>query len=107
MPGHVIRLKKGITMDPLYDISNISLASEGRRKIEWVSQRMPVLNKLYERFKSDGVFKGSTVAVSIHLEAKTAYLCLIIKRLGAEVWATGSNPFSLQIHPCSGYPDIL
>ena len=88
-------------MNPLYDVSDISLASEGRRKIDWVSQRMPVLNKLYERFKADGVFQGSTVAVSIHLEAKTAYLCLIIKRLGAEVWATGSNPFSTKDDVCA------
>jgi adenosylhomocysteinase len=88
-------------MNSSYSITDISLAPEGRRKIEWVSQRMPVLNKLHDRFQADGVFKGSTVAVSIHLEAKTAYLCLILKRLGADVWATGSNPFSTKDDVCA------
>jgi adenosylhomocysteinase len=79
-----------------YHIADINKAPEGRRKIEWISGRMPVLNSLYERFLKKGTFKGKTVAVSIHLEAKTAYLCLILKRLGADVWATGSNPFSTK-----------
>jgi adenosylhomocysteinase len=88
-------------MNDVYDITDISLAEEGRRKIEWVSHRMPVLNKLCERFQGDGVFQGKTIAVSIHLEAKTAYLCLVLKKLGADVWATGSNPFSTKDDVCA------
>ncbi len=88
-------------MNTAYDITDISLAAEGRRKIEWVSRRMPVLNKLCDRFQGDGVFQGKTVAVSIHLEAKTAYLCLVLKKLGANVWATGSNPFSTKDDVCA------
>lgn len=88
-------------MNDVFDVTDISLADEGRRKIEWVSQRMPVLNKLCDRFQGDGVFRGKMVAVSIHLEAKTAYLCLILKKLGAEVWATGSNPFSTKDDVCA------
>jgi adenosylhomocysteinase len=88
-------------MNAVYDITDISLEDEGRRKIEWVSHKMPVLNKLCDRFQGDGVFRGKTVAVSIHLEAKTAYLCLILKKLGAEVWATGSNPFSTKDDVCA------
>jgi adenosylhomocysteinase len=88
-------------MNAIYDIADISLADEGRRKIEWVSHRMPVLNKLRAQFQGDGVFQDKTVAVSIHLEAKTAYLCLILKKLGAAVWATGSNPFSTKDDVCA------
>jgi adenosylhomocysteinase len=57
---------------------------------------MPVLNRLADKVHEDKMFQGKKVAVSIHLEAKTAYLCLILQRLGAEVWATGSNPFSTK-----------
>lgn len=88
-------------MNDGFHIADISLAPEGERKIKWVSSRMPVLNNLCDRFLNDGVFKGRTVAVSIHLEAKTAYLCLILKKLGANVWATGSNPFSTKDDVCA------
>ena len=77
-------------------VADLRLAPEGRRKIAWVSGRMPVLNRLRDRFQKDGVFRGTTVAVSVHLEAKTAYLCLVLRDLGADVWATGSNPFSTK-----------
>jgi adenosylhomocysteinase len=83
-------------MNNTYRIKDKSLACEGERKIEWVAGRMPVLNRLANKFHEDKVFHGKKVAVSIHLEAKTAYLCLILQRLGAEVWATGSNPFSTK-----------
>jgi adenosylhomocysteinase len=88
-------------MNSHYDVTDMTLADEGRRKIEWISHRMPVLNTLCTRFQGDGVFQNKTVAVSIHLEAKTAYLCLILKKLGAEVWATGSNPFSTKDDVCA------
>jgi adenosylhomocysteinase len=77
-------------------VADLLLAPEGHRKIAWVSTRMPVLNRLRDRFQQDGLFRGTTVAVSVHLEAKTAYLCLVLRDLGAEVWATGSNPFSTK-----------
>lgn len=83
-------------------IADPNLAPEGLRKIEWVSSRMPVLNRLFDRFDAKGTFRGTTVAVSVHLEAKTAYLCLILKRLGADVWATGSNPFSTKDDVAAG-----
>jgi adenosylhomocysteinase len=83
-------------------IANPNLAPEGLRNIEWVSSRMPVLNRLFDRFDAKGTFRGVTVAVSVHLEAKTAYLCLILKKLGADVWATGSNPFSTKDDVAAG-----
>lgn len=83
-------------MNNTYCIKDISLSQEGERKIAWVADRMPVLNRLAKKFQEDGIFEGNKIAVSIHLEAKTAYLCLILQKLGAEVWVTGSNPFSTK-----------
>ncbi len=87
---------KDTAMKQEFLVANPDLAPEGRRKIEWVAPRMPVLNRLCDRFRADDVFQGRTLAVSVHLEAKTAYLCLVMKKLGADVWATGSNPFSTK-----------
>ncbi len=83
-------------MNNTYSIKDISLAQEGARKIAWVAERMPVLNRLTVKFQEDGIFQGKKVAVAIHLEAKTAYLCLILQQLGAQVWVTGSNPYSTK-----------
>jgi adenosylhomocysteinase len=79
-----------------YAIRDIDLAPEGEVLIEWVAKWMPVLNSLYEKFKEPGVFKNKKIALCIHLESKTAYLALIIKKLGAEVWITSSNPLSTK-----------
>jgi adenosylhomocysteinase len=79
-----------------YIIRDINLAPEGAVLIEWVAKWMPVLNSLYEKYKEPGVFKNKKIALCIHLEAKTAYLALIIKKLGAEVWITSSNPLSTK-----------
>jgi adenosylhomocysteinase len=57
---------------------------------------MPVLNNIREEFERDRPFDGTRVALSIHLEAKTAYLAEVIKAGGAEVAVTGSNPLSTQ-----------
>lgn len=79
-----------------YFVKDIALASKGEIQIKWVSKWMPVLDGLYEKFKATGSFKNKKVALCIHLEAKTAYLALIIKKLGAEVWVTSSNPLSTK-----------
>ena len=55
-------------------IRDINLATEGRKKIDWVSNFMPTLNTLGDRFEAEQTFKGQTIVVSVHLEAKTAYL---------------------------------
>jgi adenosylhomocysteinase len=83
-------------MNEAFRVRDIGQANEGRRKISWVAKRMPVLHRLRDKYAVDKVFDGATVAVSVHLEAKTAYLCLVMKALGADVWATGSNPFSTK-----------
>ena len=77
-------------------IKDISLAPEGHRKIDWVEQFMPALNTLCEEFVKQQTFKGKTVVVSVHLEAKTAYLSTVLHKAGADVVVTGSNPLSTQ-----------
>lgn len=81
---------------PDYIVRDINLAPGGRLKIEWVRAHMPVLNAIREEFERDRPFEGLRVALSIHLEAKTAYLAEVIRAGGAEVAITGSNPLSTQ-----------
>ncbi|APT71432.1 S-adenosyl-L-homocysteine hydrolase [Thermosipho sp. 1063] len=66
----------------------------GIKKIEWVSNYMPLLNYLQKNYK--GVLDGIKITMAIHLEAKTAYLAITLKKLGAEVFVTGCNPLSTQ-----------
>ncbi|RED65768.1 adenosylhomocysteinase [Cohnella lupini] len=78
-----------------------SLASEGKLKIDWVQAHMPVLNQIRKEFERDQPFKGLRVAISLHLEAKTAYLAKVVQAGGAEVVITGSNPLSTQDDVCA------
>ena len=84
------------------EIRDEKLAPSGRRKIDWVRDHMPVLRSIDEDFKKTKPFKGLKVALSIHLEAKTAYLATVIRDGGAEVYATGSNPLSTQDDVAAG-----
>ncbi len=68
----------------------------GRVKIEWVSRYMKLLNLLREKFSKEKPLAGFRIGISIHLEAKTAYLALTLSSLGAKVAITGSNPLSTQ-----------
>lgn len=78
------------------DIKNINLAKSGHDKINWVKSYMPVLNEIRKQFEKELPFKGKKISMSIHLEAKTAYLALTLKAGGAEVYITGCNPLSTQ-----------
>jgi adenosylhomocysteinase len=78
------------------EIRNIDLWESGARKIEWVRRNMCLLRSIEEDFKRDKPFSGLKVALSIHLEAKTAYLCKVLAAGGAEMYVTGSNPLSTQ-----------
>ena len=80
----------------MYDILDISLAPSGRDKIDWVRDNMPLLRSYEEEFVKTRPFEGVRLALSIHLEAKTAYLCKVLLAGGAEMYVTGSNPLSTQ-----------
>ncbi|TCZ75542.1 adenosylhomocysteinase [Paenibacillus albiflavus] len=82
-------------------VADLTLAHEGHLKIDWAKAHMPVLNKIREEFEREQPFKGLKVAISLHLEAKTAYLAKVIKAGGADVIITGSNPLSTQDDVCA------
>ncbi len=77
-------------------IRDITLAESGARKIEWVRRNMPLLRSIEEDFRRDQPFAGIKVTLSVHLEAKTAYLCKVLAAGGAQMAITGSNPLSTQ-----------
>ena len=77
-------------------IKDINLAPSGELKIKWVERNMPVLRGIGEDFRRTKPFAGLRVALSVHLEAKTAYLCRVMEMGGAEMYVTGSNPLSTQ-----------
>jgi adenosylhomocysteinase len=69
---------------------------QGRSKIDWAYSRMPLLNQLRGRFLQERPFAGKRISMSIHLEAKTACLAVLLRDGGAQVHVTGSNPLSTQ-----------
>jgi adenosylhomocysteinase len=79
-----------------YIVRDINLAPAGQAKIDWVKEHMPVLRTIEEEMAPRQPLKGKKIIVTMHLEAKTAYLGLVLKKLGAEVVMTGSNPLSTQ-----------
>jgi adenosylhomocysteinase len=87
-------IEESIVRDP-------ALAPEGHRKIGWVARHTPVLNAIFEERLSDGSLAGQRVAMAIHLEAKTAYLAILLSEAGADVTVSGSNPLSTQDDVCA------
>lgn len=78
------------------EIRDLSLYPAGEQKIQWVAGYMPLLSSLARDFAESRPFAGPRVALSVHLEAKTAYLCRVLQAGGAEMFVTGSNPLSTQ-----------
>ena len=78
------------------EIRNVDLWQDGQIKIDWVKANMPLLRSLEEEFSATKPFKNIKIALSVHLEAKTAYLCKVLAAGGAEMFVTGSNPLSTQ-----------
>ena len=82
-------------------IKDISLAKSGWDKINWVKSYMPILNSINKRFSEEKPFAGKKISMSIHLEAKTAYLCKVLAAGGAQMSVTGSNNLSTQDDICA------
>lgn len=78
------------------EIRDINLAESGERKIEWVKRNCDLLRTLEKEFSETKPFTGKKIALSVHLEAKTAYLCKVLAAGGAQMYVTGSNPLSTQ-----------
>jgi adenosylhomocysteinase len=79
-----------------HDVKNIALAAEGRLKIEWAEQSMPVLRQVRERFAKEQPLKGIRLGACLHVTTETAVLMLTLKAGGAQVSLCASNPLSTQ-----------
>lgn len=80
----------------MYEVRDINLAPAGERKIQWAAAHMPVLQSIAAEFAQTKPLRGLRVALSVHMEAKTAYLCRVMAAAGAEMHVTGCNPLSTQ-----------
>ncbi|MDF2750604.1 MAG: ahcY [Gaiellaceae bacterium] len=79
-----------------YDVKDLALAAEGKRKIEWADRQMPVLAAIRERFESEQPLAGHRVAACLHVTTETANLMRTLKAGGADVVLCASNPLSTQ-----------
>ncbi len=79
-----------------YDIKDINLASEGKKRIEWADNDMPVLQQVREDFARDKPLKGRKMSACLHMTAETANLARALKAGGADLVLCASNPLSTQ-----------
>jgi adenosylhomocysteinase len=79
-----------------HDIKNLKLAKEGKQRIEWAKQSMPVLKRIQKRFSKEKPLKGVRVAACLHVTTETAALMQTLKAGGAKVKLCASNPLSTQ-----------
>lgn len=79
-----------------YDIKNTKFAKEGKLRIEWANQSMPVLNRIRKRFHREKPLKGKRIAACLHVTTETASLMQTLKAGGAKVVLCASNPLSTQ-----------
>ncbi len=79
-----------------YDVKDLKLAKEGKLKVEWAAEEMPVLALIAERFKKEKPLKGITIAACLHVTTETANLAITLKEGGANVVLCASNPLSTQ-----------
>ncbi|MBR3457514.1 MAG: adenosylhomocysteinase, partial [Selenomonadaceae bacterium] len=77
-------------------IRDIKLAPSGHDKINWVKNFMPVMAAIDKEYSESKPFAGKKIVITLHLEAKTAYMAQVFQHAGAEVAVTGSNPLSTQ-----------
>src|SRR4030042_5398097 len=79
-----------------YDIKDANLAAQGKLKIEWAGQQMPVLQKIKERFTKEKPLKGLKLGACLHVTSETANLMVTLKEAGASLALCASNPYSTQ-----------
>ena len=82
--------------DNNHDVKDVSLATQGRFKIEWAEQEMPVLRLIRERFAKEKPLKGIRIAACLHVTSETANLVHTLQEGGADVRLCASNPLSTQ-----------
>jgi len=79
-----------------YDVKDLSLAEEGKIRIEWADNDMPVLSKIRERFKKEKPLNNLNMSACLHITAETANLARTLKAGGANLYLCASNPLSTQ-----------
>lgn len=79
-----------------YDVKDLNLAAEGKKRIEWADNNMPVLKEIRNRFEKDLPIKGKKMAACLHVTAETANLARTLKAGGADLVLCASNPLSTQ-----------
>ena len=79
-----------------YDIKDLGLSDEGKRRIEWADHNMPVLQRIRERFAAEKPLSGFHMSACLHVTAETANLARTLKAGGAELYLCASNPLSTQ-----------
>jgi adenosylhomocysteinase len=79
-----------------YDVKDLTLANQGRMRIEWAANQMPVLKLISERFEKEKPLSGKRIAACLHVTAETANLMLTLKAGGATLALCASNPLSTQ-----------
>jgi adenosylhomocysteinase len=79
-----------------HDVTDLALAAEGVRRIEWAEREMPVLRQIRERFEREQPLAGLRIGACLHVTTETANLARTLKAGGAEVHLAASNPLSTQ-----------
>ncbi len=79
-----------------YDVKDLALAAQGKKRIDWADQSMPVVRKIRDRFAKEKPLKGVTMAACLHVTTETANLVRTLKAGGATVYLCASNPLSTQ-----------
>ncbi|MDZ7263380.1 MAG: adenosylhomocysteinase [candidate division KSB1 bacterium] len=79
-----------------YDIKNIDLAPQGKKRIEWADHDMPVLGLVRERFEKERPLRGNKMSACLHITAETANLARTLQAGGADIVLCASNPLSTQ-----------
>ncbi len=78
------------------DVKDLALAEQGKRRIEWANQHMPVLQLIRKRFIKEQPLKGVRMSACLHVTSETANLAITLRDGGADVVLCGSNPLSTQ-----------
>jgi len=79
-----------------YDVKDLSLASKGKKKIEWAGRYMPVLRLIKEKFAKEKPLRGVKISACLHVTSETGNLMDALKEGGAKATLTASNPLSTQ-----------
>jgi len=81
---------------PQYEVKDIALAPQGKKRIEWAGREMPVLRQIQERFAQEKPLAGIRLVACCHVTTETAHLAIALKNAGADALLIASNPLSTQ-----------